>query len=152
MSAQGYPPDQASALGLREQAVESREIAVGIREKAVLAREASSKGDREKMQLEISELKAQLASANGAAAAAVEMHQKTKAAVRVKKEHVEELQHAGTCKVCFDRPANVVFSPCLHCSTCKTCADALPRAGAHNRRQCVICRKDVSSTKVFIMS
>ena len=129
---------RVAIMAQREQAVQAREVSSGCREQALL--------------LENAELKRQLASEKAAAATAVEMHQGTKAAVKVKKEHVEDLEDAGKCKVCFERAANVVFSPCGHCSTCQACADGLPLHGEENRRRCVICRADIIGTSVIIMS
>ena len=136
----------------REATNAHREAMMARREQVVQSREASSGRREQALLLEISDLKRQLASEKAAAATAVEMHQGTKAAVKVKKEHVEDLEDAGKCKVCFERAANVVFSPCGHCSTCQACADGLPLHGGENRRQCVICRADIMGTSVFIMS
>ena len=127
-------------------------IATSQREAALVSREASSGRREQALLLEIAELERQLVYEKAFSATAVEMHRGIKAAVQVKKEKVEELEDAGRCKVCYERPANVVCFPCGHCSTCKACADDLPRNGDLSNRKCPICRDDITSTNIFIMS
>ena len=74
----------------------------------------------------IAELWRRLTSEQAAAATAVELHDRTKAVVVVKKEKVEGLEDASKCKVCFEQEANVICRPCSHVSTCEACFAASP--------------------------
>ena len=110
------------------------------------------KKERRRSLGEKSVLELHLASEQAAAATAVELHQRTRAVVRVKQEKVEELNDAAKCKVCFEGAANVLCNPCSHVVTCEVCFAALPSVGAGRgrRKPCPLCREPiVSHKKVF---
>lgn len=47
------------------------------------------------------------------------------------------------CKICFERPMNIVILPCKHFSTCEECVSSL--------KECLICRGKIEDTmKVFL--
>jgi len=51
-------------------------------------------------------------------------------------EENQRLKESQMCKICLDKPADVIFLPCGHMVSCGQCAPAL--------NKCPICRKLVS--------
>ena len=97
----------------------------------------------------IAELRRRLTSEQAAAATAVELHDRTKAVVVVKKEKVEGLEDASKCKVCFEQEANVICHPCSHVSTCEACFAGLAPGRVEGesvmKKRCPMCRGLVNS-------
>ncbi len=68
-----------------------------------------------------------------------------------------DLEDAGTCRVCFDAPREMLFAPCLHIFMCQGCSEKLLEGGVEQQTvsarvkglrakpPCPVCRKAVQS-------
>ncbi|XP_055327739.1 baculoviral IAP repeat-containing protein 7-like [Paramacrobiotus metropolitanus] len=52
-------------------------------------------------------------------------------------EENERLRQERRCKVCLDKPCNMVFQPCGHAACCHTCSEKL--------QSCPVCRQSIQS-------
>ena len=53
----------------------------------------------------------------------------------------KDADNDGTCIICLDDQACVVFSPCSHCVTCTACAALVVKA----KQPCPLCRSSAVS-------
>ena len=139
-----------TSLLAREQSMATRERSVG---KAVAAAVATAvAAERQHAAAAKDALLRQLASEQAAAATAVELHDRTKAVVVVKKEKVEEmagqLEEAKQCSVCLERDCDRVLSACGH-AFCRQCVDGVvERSVAAAGRLCPTCRAKFTKAQI----
>lgn len=63
----------------------------------------------------------------------------------------ERARRRGTCVVCMDRPASIMFSSCFHVCTCAMCAARIKtHAGGQENVPCPVCRKESTTVAVYI--
>ena len=58
------------------------------------------------------------------------------------RSRVKELEDEKLCKICLERPIEVMLTPCGHRATCQICHDDYVKQG---NRTCVICRAHIST-------
>ena len=58
-------------------------------------------------------------------------------------EEIARVERERSCKICMDRPSDVVSYPCRHCCTCQACSIRL--------QTCAVCRTPIEGqVKIFI--
>ena len=56
---------------------------------------------------------------------------------------IARVERERSCKICMDRPRDVLSYPCRHCCTCQTCSERL--------QTCPVCRTPIEGqAKIFI--